>query len=209
MTGKATQFAASAQPPPEADLEAAADLWLGLQVRGLRKAKGLSLRQLAERARLSTGMISQIERGISSPSIRSLRQISEALGVPPSRLFHDGQTPPVEEIGKIVRRDARKVLSLQDNGVSKHLLTPDPSGTIELLLVVIKPGGSSGPEHYTHKGEDAGLVLSGELELWIDSHRHILSEGDSFRFRSTLPHRFANASDRVTEVLWAISPPLY
>lgn len=213
MTDKPSEVSAFPEPsdseqeggPKQAS---AADLWLGLQVRALRKAKGLSLRELAGRARLSIGMISQIERGIASPSIRSLRQISDALGVPPSRFFHDGETPPIKEIGKIVRKHARKVLSLQDNGVSKQLLTPDPSGVIELLLVVIGPGGSSGPEHYTHKGEDAGLVLSGTLELWIDGHCHMLKEGDSFRFKSNLPHRFANASDSLTEVLWALSPPL-
>ncbi|WP_342643630.1 cupin domain-containing protein [Rhodoligotrophos ferricapiens] len=187
----------------------AADLWLGLQLRTMRKAAKLSMTDLAQKANLSVGMISQIERGVASPSIRSLRQISDALGVAPAEFFKDGLQPPLEEMGKIVRKSARRQLSLSRNGVSKQLLTPDLDGATEMLLVIISPGGTSGPEHYVHKGEDAGLVLSGTLELWIDGCKHLLHEGDSFRFRSSLPHRFSNPGQSETEVLWVITPPLY
>lgn len=187
----------------------AADLWLGLQLRTLRKAAKLSMSDLAQRANLSIGMISQIERGVASPSIRSLRQISDALGVPPAQFFQDGLQPPLEEMGKIVRKMARRQLTLPRNGVAKQLLTPDLDGATEMLLVIVEPGGSSGPEHYVHKGEDAGLVLVGSLELWIEGHMHLLHEGDSFRFKSSLPHRFANPTAAETQVLWVITPPLY
>ncbi len=186
-----------------------ADLWLGLQLRTLRKAAKLSMSELAQKANLSIGMISQIERGVASPSIRSLRQISDALGVAPAQFFHDGLQPPLIEMGKIVRKSARRQLTLPRNGVAKQLLTPDLDGATEMLLVIVEPGGSSGPEHYVHKGEDAGIVLSGSLELWIEGHMHLLQEGDSFRFKSTLPHRFANPTDAETQVLWVITPPLY
>lgn len=188
---------------------AESDLWLGLQMRTLRKAAKLSMSDLAEKAKLSVGMISQIERGMASPSIRSLRQISEALGVAPAEFFQDGLRPPLEEMGKIVRKNARRMLTLPKNGVSKQLLTPDLDGETEILLVVVAPGGSSGPEHYVHKGEDAGVVLRGVLELWIDGRMHILQEGDSFRFKSALPHRFANPGEADAEIIWIIAPPLY
>lgn len=200
---------APAPPADGSDRGRIADIWLGLQVRALRKAKRLSLKQLAERAGLSIGMISQIERGISSPSIRSLRQLSDALDVPPARFFHEGAVPPLAEIGKIVRSQGRRMLMLPSNGVSKQLLTPDTAGVLEMLLVVIEPGGSSGPEHYTHKGEEAGYVLSGAIELWIADACHRLEAGDSFRFKSTTPHRFASAAPVRSEVLWVITPPLY
>lgn len=187
----------------------AADLWLGMQLRTMRKAAKLSMSDLAQKANLSVGMISQIERGVASPSIRSLRQISDALGVRPAEFFQDGSQPPLEEMGKIVRKMARKQLMLPKNGVAKQLLTPDLDGATEMLLVIVEPGGTSGPEHYTHKGEDAGLVLAGSLELWIEGHMHLLQEGDSFRFKSSLPHRFANPTDAETQVLWVITPPLY
>ncbi|MCO5082686.1 MAG: cupin domain-containing protein [Rhizobiaceae bacterium] len=205
MTPKPTQ----AREEGAAKEVSAADLWLGLQLRTLRKAAKLSMSELAQKANLSVGMISQIERGVASPSIRSLRQISDALGVAPAEFFHDGLQPPLEEMGKIVRKMARRQLTLPRNGVSKQLLTPDLDGATEMLLVIVEPGGTSGPEHYVHKGEDAGLVLSGSLELWIEGRMHLLNEGDSFRFKSTLPHRFANPTESETQVLWVITPPLY
>ncbi|MGH6941277.1 cupin domain-containing protein [Hypericibacter sp.] len=185
---------------------AAADLWLGLQMRALRRAKGLSLKRLAEAAELSIAMVSQIERGISSPSIRSLRQLSKALGVAPSRFFQDGSHPPAAEVDKILRRNARPSMPLAAN-ITKHLLTPAFPGLMEMFLIVLEPGGTSGPESYTHKGEDAGVVLRGTLELWVDRQRYILEEGDGFRFKSSLPHHFTNASEKRTEVIWVLSPP--
>jgi transcriptional regulator with XRE-family HTH domain len=192
----------------EAASTSAADLWLGLQMRALRRAKGMSLKQLADAAELSIAMVSQIERGISSPSIRSLRQLSEALSVPASRFFQDSGHPPVAEIDKIVRRNTRPSLSLAAK-ISKHLLTPGFPGLMEMFLIVLEPGGSSGPENYTHKGEDAGIVLRGMLELWLDRRRYILEEGDSFRFKSSLPHHFTNASENRTEVIWVLAPPTW
>lgn len=209
MIGEPFQEVAATKEDAPVKEVSAADLWLGLQLRTLRKAAKLSMSELAQKANLSIGMISQIERGVASPSIRSLRQISDALGVAPAQFFHDGLQPPLEEMGKIVRKMARRQLSLPRNGVAKQLLTPDLDGATEMLLVIVEPGGSSGPEHYVHKGEDAGLVLSGSLELWIEGHMHLLHEGDSFRFKSSLPHRFANPTQAETQVLWVITPPLY
>lgn len=185
------------------------DLWFGMQLRTLRKAAKLSMTDLAKKSNLSVGMISQIERGSASPSIRSLRQIGDALGVPLAMFFEDGKQPPFDEMGKIVRKDGRRQLFLSNNGVEKQLLTPDLDGATEILLVTIAPGGSSGPEHYAHKGEDAGLVLSGTLELWIDGKQFVLNAGDSFRFKSNLAHRFANPGEATAEVVWVITPPLY
>lgn len=187
----------------------AADLWLGVQIRDLRKTNRYSLQQLANRSGLSVGLLSQIERGLTSPSIRSLRQLSEALGVTPARFFHEEFPPPPEEIGRIVRNGKGRQLRLTTNGVSKWLLAPDLSGELEMLLVEVAPGGHSGTELYTHKGEECGYVICGAMTLWIREEKFVLREGDSFRFKSTTPHRFESASDGITKVLWVITPPLY
>jgi transcriptional regulator with XRE-family HTH domain len=187
----------------------AADLWLGQQLRALRKGRELSLSDLAERTGLSIGNLSQIERGISSPSVRSLKKLSEVLQVPVGDLFQETDLPPAEEMNYIVRRKTRPMLHLGDTGLQKELLTPTTPGALQMLLVTLQPGGSSGPEHYTHRGEEAGLVLSGALELFIEGERFLLKEGDTFRFKSTQPHRFANGSAKVTTVLWVTTPPGY
>lgn len=189
-----------------------ADLWLGIQLRSLRKAKEMSLQQLADAAELSIGMVSQIERGLASPSIRSLRKLGEALGVPISWFFHANTGRPEAELSKIVRRDDRRQLHLPKMGSTDELgifelLTPDLSGEIELLLMTMEPGFDSGPTHQ-HRGEEAGLILSGTLELWVGEDHFVLQQGDSFRFSSQDPHRYANPSDRTTQVCWALTPPL-
>jgi len=194
---------------PISESEHNANLWLGFQIRSLRLSKGLSLQKLAKEASLSIGMLSQVERGLVSPSVRSLRQISAALDVPPALFFEQTEAPPVEEIGRIVRGKSRRILRLTTTGVCKELLTPDTSGLLQLTLVRMQPRGSSGSEPYVHRGEDAGFVLSGAMRLWVGGDTHLLNAGDSFRFKSSLPHRFANAAKGITEVLWAVTPPFY
>lgn len=187
----------------------AADLWLGQQLRVLRRGRGLSLVDLAERTGLSIGNLSQIERGVSAPSVRSLKKLSEALQISVGDLFQETDLPPVSEMTYIVRRKTRPLLRLGATGVQKELLTPTTPGALQMLMVTIAPGGSSGPDSYTHRGEESGLVLSGSLELWIEDEQFILEEGDTFRFKSTQPHRFANAGAETTKVLWVTTPPGY
>ncbi|HEX9446582.1 MAG TPA: cupin domain-containing protein [Dongiaceae bacterium] len=186
-----------------------ADLWLGQQLRVLRKGRNLSLVELADRTGLSIGNISQIERGVSSPSVRSLKKLGEALNISVGDLFQETDLPPAAEINYIVRRKTRPLLKLGATGVQKELLTPTTPGALQMLMVTIKPGGSSGPDHYTHRGEESGLVLAGVLELWIEDECFILEEGDTFRFKSTQPHRFANAGAKTASVLWVTTPPGY
>jgi transcriptional regulator with XRE-family HTH domain len=187
----------------------ASDNRLGHEVRSLRTAKSFSLKELATKASLSIGMVSQIERGLTSPSIRSIKNIAEALEVPISWFFHESDHGNPEEAGKIVRANGRRKLRLPKLGVAKDLLTPDMSGELEMLLVTIEVNGTSGPELYTHQGEEAGLVLSGSIELVIDKQTFRLHEGDAFRFPSTVPHRFRNIGKTQSQVLWVITPPLY
>jgi transcriptional regulator with XRE-family HTH domain len=204
----ATDAAAGERPPAGGKV---ADLWMGLQLRSLRKAKQMSLVQLAEAAGLSIGMVSQIERGLASPSIRSLRKLGEALDVPIGWFFHPQSGARQPELETIVRRENRRQLRLSTaathDRVVMELLTPDLSGDIELLLLTFEPGFDSGPPH-RHRGQEAGLVLAGSMELWVGEERFVVNQGDSFRFSSTDPHRYANASERTTQVVWVLSPPL-
>lgn len=180
---------------------------LGSQLRQRRRAKSLTLSELSGLAGLSVGLLSQIERGISAPSLKSLMQISAALGIPPSWLFDQGSRQDPLEKGLVVRRGARRRLDLGSYGVTKELLTPDLGGELQVYLVEIRPGGHSGPEVYTHRGEEAGLVLAGTLELIVEDRTVLLYEGDSFRFESSLPHRYTNPGTTPTTAVWINSLP--
>jgi transcriptional regulator with XRE-family HTH domain len=186
------------------------DLALGRRLRAHRIERAQSTRELAKMAGLSTAMINLIERGLATPSLRSLRQISEALDVPISSFFDDeAASEPDPEADLIVRRERRRQLRLSSTGVSKTLLSPNSPGSLEVMLVSLAPFGSSGTESYNHPGEEAGYVVRGTLKLWLDEKPHVLRPGDSFRFISTRPHRFENPGAEPTDVVWIVTPPFW
>ena len=190
---------ASARPA-----EPAMDLEVGRRIRDLRRISQLSLETVAARTGLSIGYISQIERGLSSPSLRVLATLADVLGVGIAALF--GAKPAADGAADsvVTREQQRAELKLWRTGISKQLLSP--AGTenrLNLFLVHMEPGGSTGDELYTHDGEEAGLVLEGEMTLTVDSQTWSLKTGDSFRFASRRPHRFSNpAEDAKAVVLW-------
>lgn len=181
---------------------------VGREIRFLRKARDITITELGDATGLSQGYLSQIERGISSPSVKALHSISRALGVTISWFFSPTSSDDDVLRDIVVRADKRRRLSFS-SGITDELLSPDLGREIELLRCIFGPGSESGKEPYAHQGEEAGVVVSGRLDLWI-ADRHIeLSEGDSFAFSSETPHRYANPTDEETVVIWAITPPTY
>lgn len=176
------------------------DQRLGETIRLMRQRAGLSIQEVAKTTGLSTGMISQVERALAMPSVRTLRLLSIALGVPISYFFEDHE--PVSPVRYIVRKNDRRLLRLTASGVVKEALTPAEKGEIEFYELTLNPGGSSGTDFVRHSGEKAGYVLAGRLRLWLDHEAHVLEPGDSFRFPSTVPHMFDNPTQQVARVIW-------
>jgi transcriptional regulator with XRE-family HTH domain len=181
---------------------------LGLQIRELRKARNMTLADLATRAGLSVSYVSQVERSLSSPSVVALYEISRALGVNISFFFADGDAGPEGELDFVVRAGHRRRVAFEAGAVDE-LLSPSLNGRLELLMSRLPPGSISGTRPYTHDGEEGGLVLSGQLEMWIGDKHFVLAQGDSFTFPSSLPHRYCNPGTTETVVVWAITPPSY
>ena len=180
---------------------------LGREIRGLRKARGYTLAVLATKTDLSMGYLSLLERDLATPSINALHAISRALGVTISWFFDASEIPPGER-DYVVRRTRRRRLDFSA-GIVDELLSPSLTGQLELLSSRFPPGASSGAAPYTHAGEEAGVVMRGKLELWVDGKIFLLEAGDSFGFPSTLAHRYLNPDTEEAEVIWAITPPSY
>lgn len=181
---------------------------IGGEIKNLRKARGITLDALSEAAGLSKGYLSQIERGVSSPSVKALHSISRALGVTISWFFPPNTDDDDDLRDYVVRASSRRKLTFVA-GITDELLSPNLGRQLELLRCTFPPGSESGKEPYTHQGEEAGFVISGELNLWIGERRVVLCEGDSFAFASDLPHRYTNSSNRECVVIWAVTPPTY
>ncbi len=194
-------------PPLKRAAQAPPPRQLGREIRGLRKAKGMTLEALAAASGLSMGYLSLLERDHATPSINALHAISRALGVTISWFFDAGAVPESER-DVLVRRGRRRRLDFSP-GIIDELLSPSLDGQLELLASRFSPGASSGEKPYTHTGEEAGVVIRGRLELWVDDKIFVLEAGDSFGFPSTLPHRYRNPGPDEAEVIWAITPPSY
>lgn len=186
---------------------------LGNDIRQLRKVRGITLQQLALATGKSVGFLSQVERNLTRPSVATLQDISEALSVHIGWFFPEESTGSPEEREYIVRRQNRRRLTyseLSDTeylGLHDSLLSANLNGDLALGISRYEPGASTGDDSYDHEGEEAGLVLSGTLELNINGRQFVLNAGDSFSFKSNLPHRYANpSSSENTVVVWANTP---
>ena len=201
--------ARSASPVSPAASFSDLELRVGKRLRELRTAKGLSLVDLAKAADVSVGNLSEIERGLAIPSIRTFCLLSTALGIGAGWLLE--QSGPVQPNGDpyVVRATARQSIVFSKPGVVKRLASPPGLGNLQMLLVEIDPGSGSGEQGYSHAGEECGIVFEGILDLWIDDEKRTLGTGDSFRFPSTKTHRFHNPGNVLTRVVWVTSPPLY
>ena len=183
---------------------------IGVQIRDLRKARGITLQQLAAAVDRSVGYLSQVERGVSELPIPVLQRISEMLGVQITWFFHSETQQPLAELGHVVRRDARRELDYTGTGVREELLSPGLSGDLLLLLTTLEPGAQSDSEQRVKRGEEAGFVQSGSLELTIDDQTFNLNAGDSFSIALDETHSIRNKSDKEScVILWVITPPVY
>lgn len=189
------------------DAAEAARSHLGAEIRGLRKARNLTLDRLAAASGLSVGYLSMVERHKAMPSIKALMSIAQALGVTIGWFFEADAVRP-QERGLVVRRSRRRRIDYS-TGIVDELLSPSLKGSLELVLCRLAPGASSGGEPYSHSSEEAGVVVRGRLELWVDGQSVLLETGDSFGFESTRPHRYRNPGPDEAEVVWAITPPSY
>jgi len=178
-------------PPPDKEV--------GSRIRTARKKAGVGLQDLSDRTGLSIGYLSQVERGMSSASVRALAEIAEGLGIGLSGLFTQGAAETQSE-GFAFGMADRTRFDLRLDGVEKVLLTPGAGG-LRLFLMTIQPGGHSG-EFYSHAGDEAGYILQGRLELTVEDRTEALGAGASFRFASHRPHRWRNAGRGPCRVLW-------
>lgn len=179
---------------------------LGADLRALRKARGLTLADLAERLDRSVGWLSQVERDLSEPSITDLRHMAAALGVSVSMLFGQARAP-ANEAGYIVRANARRPIGSKEAGLIEELLSPDLTDDFEMVHSTFDPHSEIG-ETVTRPTQEVGYIISGMLDLEIDGQMFTVSTGDSFRIKGA-PFRWINPYDTPAVAIWVIAPPVY
>ncbi|CAB3861933.1 helix-turn-helix domain-containing protein [Achromobacter denitrificans] len=195
-----------AAKPSSGRPESAVDLWLGQQLRQLRKQQGRSLAEVARACGISLGLLSQIERGLSSASVKILHLLAREFRVSVNSLLRNAEHTQAEDGGRVARAGTHRYIDLSEKGISKEMYTPPACRSMDLCRATIEPGGSTGNELFvTGQGEQIGVVVKGSLELWVGDRVVLLNEGDSFCYASSTPRRWRNPGSQTTEVIWAIS----
>ena len=179
-------------------------------IRRIRRSKGITLKQMAQKTGISLNYLSQIERGKTNPSIGLIKKITNALGVPFMGLGNeDFPSGNSSQDVAIVRRDMRKMLVFPKSKLKSYLLTPDLQRKLEVLLSEVKPGTKTEGVWYSHEGEEFGFVLEGRYEVTVEDKIYILEEGDSIYFPSDLPHKMKGIGNKPCRTLWVITPPSF
>ncbi|MDB5558256.1 MAG: Transcriptional regulator protein [Enterovirga sp.] len=206
MSAAAMRKRAAPAAPESVGQEAGASAGIGRHLRTTRLLRGLRLKDLAEAAGCSEGLLSRIENDKTDPSLKLLQRLCAALGMTVGDLVSWAEQPDTV----VVRQADRVARHFRHEG--------GPGTTIERLSLsgqllmgyinTVAPGGSTG-ELISHVGEELGYVLSGELELVVGGVVHSIAAGDSFCFRSDAPHGYRNRSDAEARVIIVNAPPSF
>ncbi|HIW20658.1 MAG TPA: XRE family transcriptional regulator [Candidatus Dorea intestinavium] len=183
---------------------------IGEKIKEIRTSKNITLKQLSESTGLSTGLLSQLERGISSIAIDSLENISSALGITLSSFFAD---QPSDSNEPIIYSFDHKYSQIAPK-IFQTILSHDPA-SFKMLprLTQLMPQTSSKEEEiemYSHDGEEFIYVLEGTITLLLDDRKQVLNPGDCVQFKSFVNHNWINDTNKVVKLLTVNTPsPLY
>jgi transcriptional regulator with XRE-family HTH domain len=176
---------------------------IGEGLRKLRMANSLTQEELASRADLTKGYISQLENDGTSPAINTLRDILEVLGVSISEFF--AETP---EMQVVFGKDSL-VIANDGNGIRVELLVPGAQNrTMDPALVTLQPGEKMDEQSF-HEGEEFGFVLAGRIGLTLDDKDYVVRKNECFFFTSDRRHAVRNAGRVPAKILWVVTPPTF
>lgn len=188
---------------------------VGARLKAVRSANGLSQRELAKRAGVTNGLISMIEQNRSSPSVASLKRILDAVPMSFSEFFsieYAGQEKVFYKAAELREINPARVFKIDPdvaNLVSLRQVGDASRHNLQLLHETYEPGADTGLELYTHESEEAGLVISGTIELTVGDRKQVLGPGDAYVFDSRVPHRFRNTGDQTCVIVSACTPPSF
>lgn len=183
------------------------DVDLGARLRELRLARALSLRALAEQAGVTASALSQIENGKNSPSVSTLKKILAALGTTLGEFFAQEDANggsafvfPASRLVNVASGEGLRYLSLPGPGAGRALQIMDEN---------YAPEADTGPELYSHSGEEGGICIAGQIELTVGSRQQVLEAGDAFYFSSAQLHRWRNVGPTLARMISACTPPSF
>ncbi len=180
---------------------------VGVRLQAIRKAKGLSQRELAKRVGVTNSTISLIEQNKVSPSIGSLKKVLDGIPISLGDFFTHGVEPAAERSPFYVPA-AQPDLGSAD--LHYFLIGQQhPARQMCILREVMPPGADTGEDLLRHAGEEGGVVVQGQVEVTVGEQVRVLGPGDGYYFDSPTPHRFRNVGDDPAIIVSASTPPTF
>jgi transcriptional regulator with XRE-family HTH domain len=182
---------------------------IGARLKHARMVRGFTLKKVADAAKCSESFVSKLENDKANPSFTMLHRLTAILGTNVAALFAAGG-----EVGDVVSHPGARPVILTDRlrigkGIKLERLIPySHSYLLQGNIHHIATGGGS-DGNIVHSGEEVGYVLDGEIELTVDGRRYRAAAGDSFHFRSELPHGYRNVGAKPARVIWINTPPTF
>lgn len=175
---------------------------IGEKIKELRVQKSLTQEELADRAELSKGFISQLERDLTSPSIATLVDILQCLGTNLKEFFSDTSSEQVV----FKKTDYFEKYDSELKNEIKWIIPNAQKNMLEPILLTLDAGGSTYPDN-PHEGEEFGYVLNGSITLHIGSKTFRAKKGESFYFRAAQKHYITTSEKQGASLLWVSTPP--
>lgn len=191
----------------EEAMDAQRETWvshIGATIKASRVGR-FTVEELADRAGVSAGLISQIERGIGNPSFETLLRLSSALDLPMAELF--SAQPGGDPAGRVVRRADRRRIEVPREGIGMEMLVPDVDRRLGVLIMTLPPNLEGSSIRSSHEGEECILVIEGTLVATVGDQRYSLEEGDTITFDAVIPHWWSNLTDKPARILAISTPP--
>lgn len=175
---------------------------IGSKLKSIRVLKGLTQEELADRAELSKGFISQVERNLTSPSIATLMDILQCLGTTTAEFFNEA---PEEQI-VFGRDDYFEKYDAELKNEIQWIIPNAQKNVMEPILLRLEAGGSTYPDN-PHEGEEFGYILQGAVSIHLGSKTHRAKKGESFYFTADRKHHLSSKTGAL--LLWISSPPSF
>lgn len=179
---------------------------IGHKINQIRSEKGMTLKDLSEKTNLSVGFLSQIERGLSSIAILSLKNIAEALEVDLSVFF----SPPKKDRSIVLKSYEQEFFKYDKKSFILAKLSGDiPDRKMEIMYATLLPEEEENMTKSPHEGEEFIYVLEGILTLCYDDDEYILHPGDSAHYSGAEPHTWRNRTNKLVKIISVNTPKIF
>lgn len=176
---------------------------IGPMIKKVRQEKGLSQTELAARTGLTPSFLSQFERGLTEPSLATLRRICEVLEVSMFQFLLG------EEINPIVKKNGRKRIIFPNSNLVYEQLTPSGNRKFDLAYGILPPGAVSSDQPLSHPCDECIFVLRGVLEVQSGEQRFTVGEGDSLYLDGRIPHLMRNIGEEEAHFVMSSAPAIF